>query len=101
VGGGAHLRALRRTSVGGFTLDDAGPVEDPVLLPIETAVRHLEGVTVDEATAAAVGNGQKLDRAGLGASGDGPWAVHDGAGHLLAVYERHGDGTKPVVVIPR
>jgi tRNA pseudouridine55 synthase len=102
VGGGAHLRALRRTSVGGFTLDDAGTVEDPVVLPIETAVRHLEGVTVDEATAAAVGNGQKLDRARLGGSGDGPWAVHDAAGHLLAVYERHGgEGTKPVVVIPR
>ncbi|NDH84860.1 MAG: tRNA pseudouridine(55) synthase TruB, partial [Acidimicrobiia bacterium] len=40
LGGGAHLRSLRRTSVGGFTLDDAGTIESPTLLPISAAVQH-------------------------------------------------------------
>ena len=31
--------------------------------------------------------------------GDGPWAVVDGAGDLLAVYEAHRDGAKPAVVL--
>ena len=37
----------------------------------------------------------------LGAAGDGPWAVHDVDGDLLAVYERHAGRAKPSVVIPR
>jgi tRNA pseudouridine55 synthase len=101
LGGGAHLRALRRTSVGGFTLDDAGTIEKPALLPLEVAVRHLDGVSVDLATAGLVGNGQKLAPERLGVTGDGPWAVYDPSGVLLAVYERHRDGTKPTVVLPR
>jgi hypothetical protein len=33
-------------------------------------------------------------------TGDGPWAVVDGAGTLLAVYARHRGGTvKPGVVM--
>ena len=33
-------------------------------------------------------------------SRDGPWPVLDGAGTLLAVYERHrGDTAKPSVVL--
>jgi hypothetical protein len=33
-------------------------------------------------------------------AGDGPWAVVDGEGALLAVYQRHRDTTvKPGVVI--
>ena len=80
LGGGAHLRALRRTAVGDFTLADAGPVEDPVLMPLYVAVRHLPGVTVDEATATSVGHGRALDAAEFDVAGDGPWAVHDAEG---------------------
>lgn len=101
LGGGAHLRALRRTAVGGFTLEDAGSVDEVVVLPVAIAVRHLDGVIVDPATATAVGHGRKLDFDELGVSGDGPWAVHDADGELLAVYERDRDRTKPSVVIPR
>ena len=45
LGGGAHLRSLRRTSVGGFTLDDAGTIESPTLLPVSAAVQHLESAS--------------------------------------------------------
>ncbi|MEM7141757.1 MAG: tRNA pseudouridine(55) synthase TruB [Actinomycetota bacterium] len=102
LGGGAHLRALRRTSVGGFTLDDAGTIETPTLLPIAAAVRHFDQVVADEAMAADIGHGKLLDRERLGVGGAaGPWAMLDESGELLAVYETHKGATKPAVVIPR
>ena len=38
---------------------------------------------------------------GRAAAGDGPFAVVDPDGELLAVYERHGPGVKPAVVVGR
>lgn len=99
LGGGAHLRSLRRTAVGGFTLEQARPVESPVVLPMAAAVGHLRGVTLDEAGAADVRHGKVLDRARLGATGDGPWAVHGPGGELLAVYQPYGEAAKPMVVV--
>lgn len=101
LGGGAHLRSLRRTSVGGFTLDDAGTIESPTLLPVSAAVQHLESVLVDEDTAVLVGHGRVLPLEQLQVSGGGPWAVMGEDGGLLAVYESHPQGGKPTVVIPR
>jgi len=102
LGGGAHLRALRRTAVGGFTLDDAGTIEAPALRPIVDAVRHLDQVTVDDELAVEIGHGKLLDRSRLGVSDrPGPWAVCDADGELLAVYEDHKGATKPSLVIPR
>lgn len=101
LGGGAHLRALRRTAVGGFELDQAGTIEAPALLPVRAAVAHLETATVDADTALAVGHGRILPVEALGVVGAGPWAVVDDAGELLAVYEPHRHGAKPTVVIPR
>ena len=96
LGGGAHLRNLRRTAIGSFTEDRAAAPEDCALLPIRTAVEHLPTVTVDEATADRVRLGQVLERF----DGDGPWAVLDEAGELLAVYEVFRDrGVKPAVVL--
>ena len=99
LGGGAHLRALRRTAVGGFGLDRARPVESPALLPMAAAVSHLPGVSVDSVGAADVGFGKVMDRDRLGVDGDGPWAVHDSDGELLAVYEPFGEAAKPMVVV--
>ena len=99
LGGGAHLRALRRTAVGGFGLDRARPVESPVLLPMAAAVSHLPGVSVDSAGAADVGFGKVMDRDRLGVDGGGPWAVHGSGGELLAVYEPFGEAAKPMVVV--
>ena len=101
LGGGAHLRSLRRTSVGGFTLDDAGTIESPTLLPVSAAVQHLELALVDEDTAVLVGHGRVLPLEQLQVSGGGPWAVLGEDGALLAVYESHRQGGKPTVVIPR
>ncbi len=107
LGGGAHLRALRRTAIGPFTVDVATPLEalgaEHVLAPVE-AVAHLGRVTVDTPTAEAVSHGAVLGRGDLGVTDtdtvDGPWAVVDGDDNLLAVYESRADGTtKPSVVV--
>ena len=103
LGGGAHLRALRRTAVGGFTLDIAkGLDEDLEPLPLSVAVEHLQAVTVDHECAVDIAHGKILGRARLGVAetDGGPWAVHNAAGQLLAVYQQHGEHTKPAVVIP-
>ncbi len=41
LGGGAHLRALRRTRVGSFTIQEAADPDECVLLPVAAAVRSL------------------------------------------------------------
>jgi tRNA pseudouridine55 synthase len=98
LGGGAHLRNLRRTAVGDFTLAAAAPPDECELLPVETAVRGLDRVEVDDVTAGLIANGRVLDR---WSDGVGPWAVFDRRGVLLAVYEPFRDRlVKPSVVLP-
>jgi tRNA pseudouridine55 synthase len=96
LGGGAHLRNLRRTAVGDFTLAEAGPPDECELLPVATAVRTLPRVEIDDATAALVANGRVLGAF----DGDGPWALFRSDGALIAVYEPFRDGAaKPAVVL--
>jgi tRNA pseudouridine55 synthase len=96
LGGGAHLRNLRRTAVGAFTLDEAAAPDDCELLPVETAVRSLRRVDIEADVAALVANGRVLPRF----DGDGPWAVF-AAGVLLGVYEPfRAAEAKPSVVLP-
>jgi tRNA pseudouridine55 synthase len=112
LGGGAHLRNLRRTAIGSFGLAEARSLEavstevaaagpGVVLLSPAEALRDYPGVTVDDEIATAVGHGKVLGRPDLGlpAAGAGPWAVHALDGRLLAVYEGHRDGVKPSVVL--
>jgi len=100
LGGGAHLRKLRRTSVGAFTLADATSLEDVTVIPMAEAVRGFPIVRVDEATEAAIRVGAVLDSAALGVAGTGPWPILSPTGELLAMYEPFGDGrVKPVVVL--
>jgi tRNA pseudouridine55 synthase len=103
LGGGAHVQQLRRTRIGSFgeaemrPLDLVGP--DAVLTPAQ-AMRDLDFVTVEPAMAVAIGTGLPLDKVPIGAVGDGPWAMLDERGHLLAVYEATGsDRIKPAVVL--
>ena len=103
LGGAAHVANLRRTRIGSFggaemrALEAVGPAD--VLTPAQ-AVRDLEAVTVEPAIAASVRTGLALDRVPLGASGDGPWALLDEQGTLLAVYEATGsDRIRPAVVL--
>ncbi|HUQ39270.1 MAG TPA: tRNA pseudouridine(55) synthase TruB [Acidimicrobiales bacterium] len=108
LGGGAHLRALRRTAVGSFTAADAVPLDQltgAAVLPPVTAVRDLPVVRVTEDQATEVGHGKKLSATDVGAEGDGPWAVIDTSDRLLAVYERAdtGEGAarlRSVVTLP-
>lgn len=97
LGGGAHLRALRRTAVGSFGVADAAPVETARLLTPREALRDLAEIAVDAETAAGVRHGRFLERPD---EGQGPWAVIDQAGDLLAVYEVRDERlVKPAVVL--
>lgn len=106
LGGGAHLRNLRRTRAGSHDVAAAHRIDDVevpghVLSPAD-ALRDLPTVVVDTATAVDVGHGKPLERARLGlpAAGGGPWAVESQDGVLLAVYGPHREGTvKPEVVV--
>ena len=81
-----------------MALDDLSPDH---LLPVAAAVAHLSPVTVDGDVAVAVRHGKVLERADLGiGEGDGPWAVLDVEGDLLAVFIAHkGTTVKPEVVV--
>lgn len=97
LGGGAHLRNLRRMSSGGFDVSEAASPDAAELRPMADALRGMETVTVDADTAALVRNGRVLRRW----PGTGPWAVLDPDGELLAVYEPfRQDEAKPSVVVP-
>lgn len=97
LGGGAHLRNLRRTAIGSFGLDEAAAVDDAPLLPVATAVRDLTAVAVDADAAARIRHGALLSAADV--DGPPPWAVFDPDGEPLAVYEPHRGGAKPTVVL--
>jgi tRNA pseudouridine55 synthase len=103
LGGGAHLRHLRRTAVGPWTVADATPLEEVSaqrVLPPAAALSGRRSLTAPSGLVAAVGHGKVLDRADLDAEGTGPWAVLGPDGELLAVYQAHGDGRiKPAVVL--
>ncbi|MDQ3738989.1 MAG: tRNA pseudouridine(55) synthase TruB [Actinomycetota bacterium] len=96
LGGGAHLRHLRRQAVGSFDLSESRPPDECELLPVASAVRGLDQVTVDMSVAALIANGRVL----AAWPGDGPWAVSGPDQQLLAVYERFGaHEAKPSVVL--
>jgi tRNA pseudouridine55 synthase len=103
LGGGAHVDHLRRTRIGSFDESEATPLDrlgpGDVLTPAQ-AMRDLDAVTVDASVAASVATGLPLDRVPLGAAGEGPWAIMDEGGTLLAVYEATGsDRIRPAVVL--
>ena len=105
LGGGAHIRRLRRHRVGRFTEAMSSSLETPVLLGETEMVAHLDRVDVDDETAARVRNGAMLP-AGSVFRGAGPWRLHAVDGELLGVYEhserKSGDGmalVKPSVVL--
>ena len=97
LGGGAHLRNLRRLTSGGFEVNEAAAPDDAELRPMLDALRGMATVQVDAETEALVHNGRVLPRF----AGEGPWAVIGPDGTLLAVYEAfRSREAKPAVVIP-
>ena len=103
LGGGAHLRALRRVSIGSFADIEAIALEAVAperVRPLEQLVRDLPGAVASPELARALGHGRIVERLGLGVVGDGPWAVLDQAGQLVAICEPAGlERVRPVVVV--
>lgn len=101
LGGGAHLRALRRTRVGRFRIDEACSLDALEVRPMIDAMRGTASVTVADPMVALIRNGRVFARDDLGVGpGDGPWSVVSAAGELLAVYASHGsERVKPTVVL--
>ena len=94
LGGGAHLRALRRTAIGPHTEAVAHPLEGIELLAPAAAVAHLAAVVTTGVELVATGRLPELPL-----DGDGPWAVLGPDGDLLAVAERVESRIKPSVVL--
>jgi tRNA pseudouridine55 synthase len=103
LGGGAHLRNLRRTRIGSFSTEDARTVDEltpAVVLTPAQALRDLDQVVVPDAVRTLVARGLALDRVPLGVTGDGPWGLVDQGHRLLAVYEAtETDRIRPAVVL--
>jgi tRNA pseudouridine55 synthase len=101
LGVGGHLTALRRTRVGGFTLDRASTLEQ---LEQELTVIGLDEVArasfatyeLTEGQASDVAFGRALLGVDLGAAG--PVAVFAPTGTFLALYEQRGDDAKAIAV---
>lgn len=103
LGGGAHLRSLRRLSVGHFDLSGSvapGEIGPGALRAPDELVAHLARGAVDAHVAAMVRHGRVLERRRIGMVGDGPFAVYDESGVLLAVYTPvSAERSKPLVVL--
>jgi tRNA pseudouridine55 synthase len=105
LGVGGHLTALRRTAVGGFTLTEAASLPEledrapeVVNLPMAGAARRFFPPREADADEAKVlSHGGSLDPAGI----DGPYAVFDPAGGLIAIVrERDGRARAEIVLLP-
>ncbi|HZU72125.1 MAG TPA: tRNA pseudouridine(55) synthase TruB [Acidimicrobiales bacterium] len=100
VGGGAHLRRLRRTAVGPFAVDDAVPLDrvgPDRLMPPAAALSFLPTVALGDEGLDAVRHGRPITAPEAGA--EGPWALTGPAGELVAVYEGDGRGGLRAAVV--
>jgi tRNA pseudouridine55 synthase len=95
LGGGAHIRTLRRHSSGPYSLDEASTLDNPVLMPVNEAVRVMPVHVLDEESI----NNVLFGRVREAWDGDGPWAATNQEGELIAVFELWQDRiAKPTVV---
>ena len=108
LGCGAHLSALRRTAVAGFTLEQATTLDElagaadqwlQFLLPVDSAVAHLPAVTLPPESVARLVHGSTVpaetDQV------DGPVRAYDADGNLLAIvsYQPDQEVWKPQKVL--
>ena len=103
LGVGGHLTALRRTRVGPYDLADARTLEeleqDLTAEPLsETARRCFPTFAVDVDQATWIAHGRALAGVCLGANG--PVAMLDEEGRLLALYAQQGADARAVAVFP-
>ncbi|MDG2112128.1 MAG: tRNA pseudouridine(55) synthase TruB, partial [Actinomycetota bacterium] len=98
LGGGAHLRGLRRTASGAFEVSEAGSVDDAPLRPILDMVGWMSRVELAPHEVRVVRNGGRLPSERT--VGEGPWALVTPALDLVAVHELVDGVVKVGVVIP-
>lgn len=99
LGGGAHIRCLRRVASGIYKLDESGTIEEAPLLPVIELVRGIDRIVLSEEEESFVRNGGRLNSNRT--QGDGPWALVDASEELIAVHE-HVEGRVVVgVVLPQ
>lgn len=114
LGVGGHLRGLRRTRVGPHTAADAVSLDTleamapeerwRLLAPAGAAVAHLPRVVVRPAALRDLIHGRRVAAAHLAGpwpADDGPVAVLDPAGQLLAIGERRDQDLQPRKVLVR
>lgn len=104
LGCGAHLLTLRRTEAGGFTLDDAVPLDtlsSESLRPLADAVRQLPVRAPSDADAEHITHGRALvlDDDLDEATEEGSFVAFVRDGDLLAVYRREGGRLRPDRVV--
>ena len=101
LGVGAHLTALRRTSIGGFdvraaltpdALSDSGAVANALIAPLE-ALGHLPRVQLEEGEAERIGHGRTLPAGGR-VGGTGPVVLAEDD-RLVAIAELDGRNLRP------
>jgi len=96
LSGSAHLRNLRRISVGGFLQSECSDLENPVVHPPITAVRTMSRVVADKQMQTMIKHGRELEKFDSPA----PWVLVDEQNAVLAVYELSPSGrAKPSVVM--
>jgi tRNA pseudouridine55 synthase len=93
LGVGAHLHGLRRTRVGGLSVEGAAdPFADrplPALVPLADAIKHLPSSTIEAEVARKLRMGQQEALASLGTP-EGARRLLDREGRLVAVVEAEG-----------
>lgn len=114
LGGGAHLKNLRRTSIGQFEVADAVTLGElsaddseprSYLRPVLECVRGLTRFDADADIRAAVTVGKVLPATLFASHGPAPWAVVDAEDRLIAVYEPFSndkvgaDMARPTIVL--
>jgi tRNA pseudouridine55 synthase len=102
LGGGAHLRELRRTRIVSFGMEESVALTqltiDSLLTPC-TALRDYPYIVVEESQASLVRTGRVFDATDFPVEGEGPWRVVDASDAMLAVYERRDERLAPAVVL--
>ncbi|MBA3725930.1 MAG: tRNA pseudouridine(55) synthase TruB [Armatimonadetes bacterium] len=101
LGAGAHLTALRRTNIGGFSVDEACALEtasDADLLPLEQALSPLLVIDLDDDLANMALHGESIPATD---DGEGSLAILTYSCAFLAVARRTAGGWHPETVMPR
>ena len=99
LGGGAHIRNLRRTRSGHYWVEETGTIDEAPLLPIVELTRGMDPIALDQAEISLAQNGGRLKINRM--QGDGPWALVDADRNLVAVHEIQDGEVVVGVVIPK